>query len=141
MQDRTRRGRLRRATLVARYLWAGPASLIGLTVAAVAMRRARLQVVHGVVEVHGPALRWMLTSLVPLAGGAAAITFGHVVLGRDRAALEATREHERVHVRQYERLGPFFIPAYLAASAWAALRGRHFYLDNMFERQAFAADA
>jgi hypothetical protein len=100
----------------------------------------RFAVVDGVLEVHGPLLRWALRRLVPIPGGAAAIALGHVVLGRDRAALESTRSHERVHVRQCERWGPFFIPAYLTASAWAIVRGCDPYFDNAFEREAFAAD-
>ena len=31
-----------------------------------------------------------------------AITFGHVILGTSEPALGLLREHERVHVRQYE---------------------------------------
>jgi hypothetical protein len=69
-------------------------------------------------------------------GGVAAITFGHVVLAVDAVALERTRAHERIHVNQYERWGALFIPAYLAASLWAAVRGGDPYFDNPFERQA-----
>ena len=69
--------------------------------------------------------------------GAAAITFGHTVLARGPHELEVSRDHERVHVRQYERWGFFFIPAYLASSVWIWLRGGHPYLDNPFERQAY----
>ncbi len=47
---------------------------------------------------------------------AAAITFGHTVLARTQADLDASRSHERIHVRQYERWGLFFIPAYLLCS-------------------------
>jgi hypothetical protein len=64
------------------------------------------------------------------------MTLGHVVLGTDQAALEQTRAHELAHVRQAERWGPLFLPAYLAASAWAWLAGRHYYRDNWFERDA-----
>jgi hypothetical protein len=92
--------------------------------------------VNGVLEVHGPILAWLLSRALPPPGGAAAMTLGHVVLGRDLAALEATRAHERVHVRQCETWGPLFVPAYLAASGWAVLRGGHFYFDNWFESQA-----
>ena len=42
----------------------------------------------------------------------------------------------RPHVRQVERVGPFFLPAYVAATMWAGARGGHFYLDNRFERDA-----
>jgi hypothetical protein len=50
--------------------------------------------------------------------------------------LAQTRAHERAHVRQYERWGIFFLPAYLLASAGAWLRGAAPYADNVFERQA-----
>jgi hypothetical protein len=45
-----------------------------------------------------------------------------------------------VHVRQYERWGPFFIPAYLLCSVWLMLRGYNAYLDNPFEVEAYAID-
>lgn len=62
-----------------------------------------------------------------------------MVLGRDPSCLERCRRHERVHVRQYARWGPFFLPAYLLSSFWQWLRGRDPYRDNAFERQAYAA--
>lgn len=67
----------------------------------------------------------------------AAITFGHVVWGCDQSCLDWSRNHERVHVRQYERWGPLFIPLYLAFSAIVAWRGLDPYRDNPFEREAF----
>jgi uncharacterized Ntn-hydrolase superfamily protein len=124
-----------------RYLWASPTTLVGLAVALTALGRGRVLMVGGVLEVSGPAVRWALKHLVPLRGGASAITLGHVVIGRDRRALEETRAHERVHVRQYERWGPFFVPAYVAASAWALMSGGHYYFDNVFEREAFNAES
>jgi hypothetical protein len=68
------------------------------------------------------------------------MTLGHVILGRDTAALAATREHERVHVRQYERWGPLFIPAYLGCSLYLWLRRRDPYYDNPFEVEAYEGD-
>ena len=65
------------------------------------------------------------------------MTLGHVVLGRDREALEWSRAHERVHVRQCERWGPFFLPAYGVASLIAMSRGERAYRDNAFEREAY----
>jgi hypothetical protein len=65
------------------------------------------------------------------------MTLGHVVIGRNQDALNGTRAHERVHVRQCERWGPFFIPAYLTMSAVTWFRGRRAYEDNPFEREAF----
>ena len=123
------------------YLWAAPATALGLVFALLALRGGRIAIVDGVLEVHGPLIRWALTHLTIVRGGIAAITFGHVVLGRNGEALEWTRTHERVHVAQYERWGPFFLPAYVAASVWAFLRGGDFYLDNVFERAARARES
>jgi hypothetical protein len=117
------------------YLWASPTTLLGVLPAlSTRVTGGRLDVVDGVMEVSGGfaasllRCRWV---------GANAMTLGHIVLGVDAAALDSTRAHERVHVRQAEICGPFFVPAYLAASAWAWLRGRHYYRDNWFERDAF----
>jgi hypothetical protein len=118
-----------------RHLWAAPNTLLGIVFSTLAIG-GRIRLVDGALEAHGPALKWCLRHLAPLRNGVAAITFGHVVLGCDAESLEWTREHERVHVRQYERWGPLFLPAYLLASASALLRGRHAYLDNRFEREA-----
>lgn len=123
----------------ARYAWAGPNTLLGLAVALLAVAtggRARRR--EGVLEAHGGLLRPLLRRAVPIRGGARALTLGHVVLARTAAGLSETRAHERAHVRQYERWGPFFLPAYLASGAWAAVRGRSGYRDNRFEREAFA---
>jgi hypothetical protein len=68
--------------------------------------------------------------------GAWAMTLGHVVLGRDGRCLDFCREHELAHVRQVERWGPFFLPAYVIASLIEQTRGNHYYFDNWFERDA-----
>lgn len=120
------------------YLWALPNTLLGLVLTILALLTGGRSHVHqGVLETHGGIVRFLLRHCTPLPGGAAAITFGHCVLAVDRATLEWTRRHERVHVRQAERWGPIFIPAYLLASLWALLRRRHFYRDNTFEREAY----
>lgn len=49
---------------------------------------------------------------------------------------DATFDHELVHVRQYERWGIAFWPAYLLSSLWVRIRGGNAYWDNPFERQA-----
>jgi hypothetical protein len=95
-----------------------------------------VQIVSGVLEAHGPRVARLLDVLAPRLH-VLAMTLGHVVIGRDRAALDATRAHERVHVRQAERWGPLFVPAYLAASAMAWARGGDAYADNGFEREAW----
>ncbi|HTL28020.1 MAG TPA: hypothetical protein VL282_02315 [Tepidisphaeraceae bacterium] len=120
------------------YLWALPTTMIGLIFVPLAMlTRGGVHVVSGVIEVHGGAVAVFLRRCTLLPNGASAMTLGHVVLGRDQSLLDATRDHERVHVRQAERWGPFFIPAYLTASLVQWARGKRAYDDNPFEREAF----
>jgi hypothetical protein len=119
------------------YLWALPNTVIGLLLLPLAFfRRSEIAIVDGVIEIHGPLIAALLRHAIPLHGGAAAITFGHIVLGRDPIALDITRNHERVHVRQCELWGPLFIPAYLIAGLWALLVGTGAYAGNYFEREA-----
>jgi len=122
-----------------RFAWAAPTTALGCVVVVAGLRRAQFRVVDGVLEAHGPRLAWLLSHLTLMPGGAAALTLGHVVIARDERSLESTRPHERVHVRQCEAWGPLFVPAYLAASLCALLRGRNFYFDNWFEVEAFDA--
>lgn len=124
------------------YLWALPTTSIGLFVAFLCLiTGGRARVVDGVLEVHGGFATFALRKLVLLKHGAAAMTLGHVVIGQDVLSLDHTRDHERVHVRQCERWGPFFIPAYILTSAYLWLRGRDPYMDNPFEREAYDSDA
>jgi hypothetical protein len=143
---------LRGLLRVARYAWASPNTLVGLVFVPIALlppfgqRRSRwrrlgappaVRVVDGVLEVHGPWIAALLRRAVPIEGGALAMTFGHIVIARDAEAMEVSRAHERVHVRQCERGGPLFIPAYLTASVWAWSRGRGAYEGNVFEIEAY----
>ena len=97
----------------------------------------KMQWVDGVLEIYGGFEGHLLSEWTLLEGGASAMTLGHVVLGRDRSCLEWSREHERVHVRQCERWGPLFLPAYGIASWVVKLRGGDAYRDNPFEREAY----
>lgn len=125
-----------------RYAWALPNTAVGALVLPLAMRPGgQIRMVDGVIEASGPLIDTILRRCVPIDGGASAITFGHIVLGRDGATLEATRQHERVHVRQCETWGPAFIPAYLLAGLWAWITGQGAYEGNWFERQARDAAA
>lgn len=121
-------------------VWAAPATALGLVCIVAGCRGASVRRVDGVIEASGPAIAWGLRHLTLLKGGASALTLGHVVLARDADTLDWTRAHERVHVRQYERWGILFVPAYVLASFWAAMRGRHFYFDNPFEAEAYALE-
>ena len=118
------------------YLWAAPVSIAALPAAAIGVvGGAGARVVEGVLEVGGGILEPLLTRAVP-GFSIGAITLGHVVLGASPGQLEASRAHERVHVRQYERWGVLFPLLYLFASLAALARGRSVYAGNAFERQA-----
>jgi len=123
------------------YLWALPGTLVGLCFVPFAfVGGGGVQWVDGVLEAYGGRLKYVLLRPFWSFGPIAAITLGHVVLGCDQPTLLRTRRHERVHVRQYERWGPFFIPAYLLASLWIQFRGGNAYMDNPFEIEAYAID-
>jgi len=120
----------------ARYLWTAPWTALGMTGALVAVATggsARWR--NGIIEASGGIFRWLLPRIGPQ-GGIVAITIGHAVVATDRRSLDRTRDHERVHVRQFERWGPFFPALYGVASLLAILRGGDGYLDNHFEREA-----
>ena len=120
------------------YLWTLPTTLLGLWLLPFALiTGGGARIVDGVLEIHGGIVAWFLKHCTLLRGGASAMTLGHVVLGRDRYLLDATRRHERIHVKQAERWGPLFVPAYLIASLITVLRGRRAYMDNPFEREAY----
>jgi hypothetical protein len=122
----------------AAYGWASPNSLLGLAAGMMmAILGSRARVVRGVLEFSGGVIGSLLMSR-RLACPFRAVTLGHVILATDDVSLERSRVHEHVHVRQYERWGPFFLPAYFASSLWQLFRGGHCYRDNYFEREAFA---
>lgn len=124
-----------------RYVWPAPYSAIGLVLAwLVVACGGWWRVRAGTLECGGGRLGARAARL-PRRYGFGAITLGHVILGVDGRTLDAVRRHEQVHVRQYERWGPLFGPAYLASSLAQWLRGRRPYRDNHFERQAYAEAA
>ena len=115
-----------------RILWPAPWSLLGLLLGTCMLAcGGRVQAQQGTLEFSGGALARLPW---PMDG----ITFGHVILGRSAAHLALLRAHEQVHVRQYERWGLLFVPAYLSESAWQWLRGQRAYFDNRFECAARA---
>ena len=107
--------------------WSAPLTLVGLAVALVSGARPRWDasrrclVATGVGGPSGAALRLV---------GAGANTIGQVVLCRNVDPSPALLDHEAVHVRQAERLGPLLVPAYL----W--LNALHGYRDNPLEHAA-----
>jgi hypothetical protein len=123
---------------IAKYGWAAPYSALGLLLGLVAILfGASARVAAGALEIGGGWLGRLIRRLPPRLSFSA-ITFGHVILGVDHTTLAYLREHEQVHVRQYERWGPFYLPAYFGSSLLELARGRNPYRDNYFEREAFA---
>jgi len=107
-------------------IWSAPDTLIGLGFAllslAIPVPREGLLVAQS----NRGLAYWFLTRR-----GFGAITFGRVVV----SAVPLTPRllmHESHHARQYEQLGPFFLPVYL----W--LHARHGYAANPLEREAEA---
>ena len=118
------------------YLWASPNTLLGLCLASIALcSGGRARTVRGVLEVHGGFARFFLRHCLFVK--ASALCLGHVILGQDRDCLDDARDHEHVHVRQYERWGPFMLPAYFLSSFLAWRCGDDYYLGNRFEREAY----
>ena len=115
-----------------RYAWAAPTTMVGILAGALTIGTGgRAQVRRGAVEFYGGFSRWLAQKW-----GFRAMTLGHVIIGRDTWCLEFCRDHEQAHVRQVERWGTAFIPAYLLASLVAWWQGKDYYLDNWFELDA-----
>lgn len=108
------------------YMWAAPLSCAGLLLGALSgvtpVAREGVLLFRGVRGLPGRMLRWR---------GFAAATLGHVILAIDEPSPRLLR-HELLHVRQAERLGPLFVPVYLAGLL------RYGYRNNPLERAAYA---
>lgn len=112
------------------YLWSSPTTILGVaaSAASLAVPRRAGQIL---VSTSGRGFaRWFLSRR-----GYCAITLGHVVLLTPEAPAGVLR-HEMVHVRQAERWGPFFLPAYLVTMVAIRFRGGNPYWDNPFEAEA-----
>jgi hypothetical protein len=121
----------------AAVVWASPYSLVGLVIGALGLLSGgRASVRDGILEFSGGAVSWFVRHL-PSGPTTLAITLGHVVLGQTPAALDVSRQHELVHVRQYSRWGPLFGPAYVICSLVIWLRKGCPYRDNPFEVEAY----
>jgi hypothetical protein len=123
------------------YLWPLPVTLLGMLVALISRGSGgALERVDGVLESAGGWPARVLRRGFPFSGAVAAVTLGHVVVGVSLAALTATRAHERAHVRQFERWGVLLLVLYPLAGLLAWVRGGNPYRDNLFEREARAAE-
>ncbi len=122
-------------------IWALPNTILGLCLGLVGVAfGGEVQMRQGVVEFYGPGVAWLMQRLLPNGAFAAAVTIGHVILGRTLETLERCRSHEFVHVRQYERWGPLFLPVYFGCYMYLRIRRFDPYLDHPFEIEAFAKE-
>jgi hypothetical protein len=110
-------------------LWGLPNTLIGLGFALLSLTLPTPK--NGLlVATSNRGLAWLSLTR----RGFGAITFGRVII----SAVPITPRllvHESHHARQYEVLGPFFLPIYLF------LHARHGYWANPLEREAEACGA
>ena len=122
----------------AKFIWATPCSAVGVVLGTgVLLLGGRAKRSLGTLEFtfrDSEASCGKLAMSLPFR----AITFGHVIIAVTEQELAHSREHELVHVQQYERWGAAFFVAYPASSLWQLLRGRNAYWDNRFEIQARA---
>ena len=116
------------------YIWASPNSFLGALVGLLGLLTGGSAEIHrGCLEFQGGIISLCLKRIL----GVTAMTLGHTILGTSTSDLAVVRDHEQVHVRQYERWGPLFIPAYLVCSLVLWIRRRDLYRDNPFEVEAF----
>ena len=117
-------------------MWASPDTLLGVLIGVVGLFTRGRVYRRWPLEFSDGGVAWFLRQL-PNGDSVMPMTPGHVVIGKNKDALDLARDHEVVHVRQYERWGPLFGPAYLGWSFILRLRGDDAYRDNPFEKEAY----
>jgi len=134
---------LRHLVLLAGIVWALPLTVAGLLLALpVVLCRGQ---VHLVRSARAPALLFSgpladrLLERHPF-GAMCAMAIGHVVIAERSSLTRRILTHELAHVRQAACWGVLFPVVYLAASAWALLRGEDAYWNNVFEIAARKAE-
>ena len=123
-------------------LWALPLTLLGILLALPVLAiHGQVQLIRGptiALLVRGPFADRML-SRHPF-GAMSAMALGHIIISENQGLSSRILIHELAHVRQAMRWGLLFPFAYLASSAWAAIRGRDAYWHNKFEIDAREAE-
>jgi hypothetical protein len=123
-------------------VWASPLTAVGLALALpIVVFSGHAQLIRGhtlALLVRGKVADFMLQRH-PF-GAMNAMAIGHVVIAEKSGLSSRVLVHELAHVRQAACWGPFFPFAYLASSAWAALRGKNAYWHNRFEVAARKAE-
>ena len=119
-------------------IWTLPNTCVGLLVGfAGTLFGGKWQFRRGCFEFYGGPVTWLLQKM-PTGSGAIALTLGHTIFGQNLNCLDIARDHEHVHVKQYERWGPLFVPAYFLSSAYLWIQKKDPYRDNPFEVEAYA---
>ncbi len=134
---------LRRTGTTVGILWALPLTLLGalLLMLPTVLLRGRIDLVMRptpALLVRGPLADRML-ECHPF-GAMCAMAIGHIVIAQRQGLTPRILTHELAHVRQAARWGIAFPVVYLAASAWALLRGQDAYWNNLFEIAARRAE-
>lgn len=119
---------------LSKIIWASPYTIPGLMIGLLGLCTRGRVLRRWPLEFCDGGVCWLLEQLP--SDYVMAMTLGHVILGRTEAALDISRDHELVHVRQYERWGPFLIPAYFCCFLFLRLQGKDGYRENPFEKQA-----
>ena len=134
---------LRALLLLLGILWALPLTLVGMLMALpIMLGRGEVRLVR---SLHTPALLFSgpaadyLLEHHPF-GAMCAMAIGHVVIAERSSLTARILTHELAHVRQAACWGILFPFMYLAASAWALLRGQDAYWHNAFEIAARKAE-
>jgi hypothetical protein len=122
--------------------WASPLSAVGLLFGIpIVLFRGHMYLIHDstpALLIRGPFADFLLARH-PF-GAMSAMAIGHIVIAEEQALTKQILTHELAHVRQAACWGILFPFAYLAASAWAILRGRDAYWHNTFEVAARNAE-
>jgi hypothetical protein len=132
---------LRRAADAVRWAWRTlPGDVLGWMVMRGAGIRKPTRTVKvrdvTVYAVEDPRVgRFMDTAFSPLH----AQTVGRYVFCREPLG-DRVLAHEAEHVRQWRRLGPFYLPIYFGTSLWGVARGRKPFFDNFLEVAARRAE-
>ena len=134
---------LRGLILLLGILWAMPLTAAGLLLALpVLAARGQVNLVRSsrapALLFSGPLADYLLERH-PF-GAMCAMAIGHVVIAERGSLTRRILTHELAHVRQAACWGILFPVVYLAASAWALLRGQDAYWNNVFEIAARKAE-
>lgn len=119
------------------WAWTSINTALGLIYGALGAVAAVINDVTFSVSYGNNAVQFVGGSL-PFTRNSRAITLGNTVHYRNGESPEddcELREHERHHVRQYQRLGPFFIPIYITVWVFTS------YWDHPMEKAAREEEA